>query len=125
MQMPEGQLKETEPHKLCEAEKHKRIHKPESHKLCEPAKHQKVYDRKTRVSEGDKSEMHVEMKETEPHKLREPAMHWKESPKAICKPEPHKLCGPPKHQKVCARRTRVSEGDKNVHYALVELVNAI
>eukprot|EP00957_Ditylum_brightwellii_P127110 9691315-Ditylum_brightwellii.AAC.1 len=111
--MPKGQLKETEPHELCGPEKHQRMHKLEPYDLCEPAKPQRVCARKTRVSEEDKNETHVEIKEPDPHKLCEPAMHWKESPKEIHKPEPHDLCEPVKHQKVCARETRVSEGDKN------------
>eukprot|EP00957_Ditylum_brightwellii_P177486 13518316-Ditylum_brightwellii.AAC.1 len=37
----------------------------------------------------------------------------------MCKPETHKLCEPEQHQKVCARRTRVSKGGKNkMHDAL-------
>eukprot|EP00957_Ditylum_brightwellii_P140409 10698279-Ditylum_brightwellii.AAC.1 len=43
MNMPKEQLKETEPHKLCEPAKHQGICTPESHKLCEPEQHAEVW----------------------------------------------------------------------------------
>eukprot|EP00957_Ditylum_brightwellii_P038914 2940380-Ditylum_brightwellii.AAC.1 len=86
MQLSKRQLKEAEPHKLCEPEKHQRIHKPEPHYLCEQAKHQRVCARRTRVSQGNKNEIDVKLKEPEPHELCEPAMY-----QGICTPEPQNL----------------------------------